>query len=305
VLIIDDEPSILRVLALTLGSELEVVTASSATEGLDMLDEGRVHPSVVLSDLRLPDLDGISVLERVRATHPRAARLLMSGHADSRDVAAALDAGADQVLLKPFPSSAVRDAVSAAAALVRPAPLDTAFETAVNETVGWLRRAQADSDDGLALGRARARVVADLRGPEDRSVAGLRAIHAALDPADDREPPLDEPGAELVRLAAAVVAGVGPDGDHAAMVRAYAATDACSPEVRALIEAWGARPLGSGPTECQLTDVPAGSLLAVHLCTRNGHVLATRGDVLSEARLARLSDSQVATSAAAVVHLST
>ncbi|GAA4084423.1 response regulator [Nocardioides kongjuensis] len=100
VLVVDDEPRIVRALAIHLRARgWDVVTAGDGTEALDAA--ARAQPDVVVLDLGLPDLDGVDVITRLRARSPVPV-LVLSGRSDSVDKVDALDAGADDYVTKPF-----------------------------------------------------------------------------------------------------------------------------------------------------------------------------------------------------------
>jgi two-component system KDP operon response regulator KdpE len=100
VLVVDDEPQILRALAINLRARhYEVFTAST---GADALTTAASHPpDLVILDLGLPDIDGTDVIAGLRGwtTVPI---VVLSGRTDSADKVDALDAGADDYLTKPF-----------------------------------------------------------------------------------------------------------------------------------------------------------------------------------------------------------
>src|SRR6202012_5391816 len=100
ILIIEDEPQIRRFLRATLGNQgYTLLEATSAQEGLS---EAASHPpEIVLLDLGLPDMDGLEVVQRLRSwtTVPI---IIISAREQEQDKAAALDAGADDYLTKPF-----------------------------------------------------------------------------------------------------------------------------------------------------------------------------------------------------------
>jgi two-component system, OmpR family, KDP operon response regulator KdpE len=100
VLIIDDEPQILRALRINLRvRQYEVHTAATASEAL--ATAARHPPDLVILDLGLPDLDGVEVIHGLRGW-TEAPIIVLSGRADSTDKVEALDAGADDYVTKPF-----------------------------------------------------------------------------------------------------------------------------------------------------------------------------------------------------------
>jgi two-component system, OmpR family, KDP operon response regulator KdpE len=100
VLVIDDEPQIIRALRINLRvRQYDVHTAGSAGEALELA--ARHRPDLVILDLGLPDLDGVEVIHGLRGWTD-APIIVLSGRADSTDKVEALDAGADDYVTKPF-----------------------------------------------------------------------------------------------------------------------------------------------------------------------------------------------------------
>jgi two-component system, OmpR family, KDP operon response regulator KdpE len=100
VLVVDDEPQILRALRINLRArQYEVTTAAT---GAEALDEAAAHPpDLVILDLGLPDMDGVDVIGGLRGW-TSVPIIVLSGRADSTDKVDALDAGADDYVTKPF-----------------------------------------------------------------------------------------------------------------------------------------------------------------------------------------------------------
>jgi two-component system KDP operon response regulator KdpE len=100
VLVVDDEPQILRALRINL--RVRHYEVSVAANGAQALAEAARHPpDVVILDLGLPDLDGVEVIQGLRGW-TTAPIIVLSGRADSTDKVDALDAGADDYVTKPF-----------------------------------------------------------------------------------------------------------------------------------------------------------------------------------------------------------
>ncbi len=100
VLVVDDEPQLLRALGINLrASRYEVHTAAT---GADALRVAAAHPpDIVVLDLGLPDMDGTEVVVGLRGWTD-VPILVLSGRSDSSDKVDALDAGADDYVTKPF-----------------------------------------------------------------------------------------------------------------------------------------------------------------------------------------------------------
>jgi two-component system KDP operon response regulator KdpE len=100
VLVVDDEPQILRALRINLRvRQYEVDTAATGTQALDLA--AKHPPDLIILDLGLPDLDGVEVIQGLRGW-TSAPIIVLSGRADSIDKVEALDAGADDYMTKPF-----------------------------------------------------------------------------------------------------------------------------------------------------------------------------------------------------------
>jgi two-component system, OmpR family, KDP operon response regulator KdpE len=100
VLVVDDEPQILRALRINLRARhYDVSVAANGTEALNV---AAAHPpDLVILDLGLPDMDGIEVIGGLRGW-TAVPIIVLSGRADSTDKVEALDAGADDYVTKPF-----------------------------------------------------------------------------------------------------------------------------------------------------------------------------------------------------------
>jgi two-component system KDP operon response regulator KdpE len=100
VLIIDDEEAIRRFLRVTLSSQgYTVLEAASGNDGL--ANAANERPDVIILDLGLPDLDGVAVTRLLREW-TRIPVIILSVRGSEKDKIAALDAGADDYLTKPF-----------------------------------------------------------------------------------------------------------------------------------------------------------------------------------------------------------
>jgi two-component system KDP operon response regulator KdpE len=100
VLVVDDEPQILRALRINLSVRgYDVMTAATGAAALRAAADR--HPDVVVLDLGLPDMDGTEVLAGLRGWS-RAPVIVLSARTDSADKVDALDAGADDYITKPF-----------------------------------------------------------------------------------------------------------------------------------------------------------------------------------------------------------
>ncbi|WP_433371026.1 response regulator [Streptosporangium sp. CA-115845] len=100
ILVVDDEPQLLRALRINLvARRYEVAVAADGAAALRQAADW--HPDLVVLDLGLPDMDGVDVIQGLRGwtTVPI---IVLSGRAEGHDKVEALDAGADDYVTKPF-----------------------------------------------------------------------------------------------------------------------------------------------------------------------------------------------------------
>jgi two-component system KDP operon response regulator KdpE len=125
ILVIDDELQIRRLLQISLeAAGYKVHLAASGQEGLQQASMSR--PETVILDLGLPDAEGIDVLKKLRewATFPI---LILSVRSSEQDIVAALDAGADDYLTKPFRTAELLARVRTALRHRRPLEQEAVF----------------------------------------------------------------------------------------------------------------------------------------------------------------------------------
>jgi len=120
VLVVDDEPSILRALRINLTARhYEVTTAADGASGLAAA--ARDRPDVIILDLGLPDMDGTEIIYGVRGWTSTPIIVLSAWEQESQKVAA-LDAGADDYVTKPFGMDELLARLRAAVRRATPAP---------------------------------------------------------------------------------------------------------------------------------------------------------------------------------------
>lgn len=101
ILVVDDEPPIRRLLRTSLKAQgFYVAEAERGQTALDLVKT--VVPDVILLDLGLPDMDGLEVIRRLRATGDKSPVIVLSSRGDERGKVEALDLGADDYVTKPF-----------------------------------------------------------------------------------------------------------------------------------------------------------------------------------------------------------
>lgn len=115
ILITEDEDSLRSFVARALRMDgHETVEAADGAEGLEALGGGRFD--LLLSDIRMPVMDGIELTHKASAAHPRLKILLMTGYAEQRERADDLAEKIVDVVSKPFSLPDIRTAVAKALA---------------------------------------------------------------------------------------------------------------------------------------------------------------------------------------------
>jgi DNA-binding response OmpR family regulator len=114
VLVVDDDPVIVRLLQVNFEMEgFTVLTAGDGEEGLTKAREA--HPDVMVCDIMMPKVNGLEVVERLRAdpATKNMPVILLSAKAQSSEVQKGLDVGADDYVTKPFDPLELIDRVNA------------------------------------------------------------------------------------------------------------------------------------------------------------------------------------------------
>ncbi|GAA2802288.1 response regulator [Crossiella cryophila] len=114
-LIVDDHPIVRNGLAVAFGAEPDIEVVGEAANGLEAVElAARVAADVVLMDLRMPELDGVRAIRRLREQHPELRVLVLTTFDTDSDVLPAIEAGATGYLLKDAPPEELLKAVRAA-----------------------------------------------------------------------------------------------------------------------------------------------------------------------------------------------
>lgn len=117
VICVDDEPHVVGGLALHLRRRYDVEVATSAQAGLDLLD-AEPRAAVVISDMRMPGMNGSEFFARASAAHPETTRVLLTGYADVDAATRAINEGrVFRFLIKPCPPPELLRTVEAAVEL--------------------------------------------------------------------------------------------------------------------------------------------------------------------------------------------
>lgn len=117
VLIADDEESMRLLVARAIAMDgHEIVTAEDGAEALEILNRDNGAFDLLLTDIKMPVMDGIALALAVARDFPRLTVLMMTGFADQRERASGLEAIVHDVITKPFAVADIRTAVADALA---------------------------------------------------------------------------------------------------------------------------------------------------------------------------------------------
>jgi two-component system response regulator GlrR len=127
-LLVDDDADLLRLLTMRLtAAGYRVSTAISAEAALNQLAVER--PALVLSDVRLPGMDGLGLFDEIRARHPSLPVILLTAHGTIPDAVEATERGVFTYLTKPFDGKSLLEKIAQALALSPPAPMTSSGPT--------------------------------------------------------------------------------------------------------------------------------------------------------------------------------
>ncbi len=181
ILVVEDEPDIRRFVRLTLQTEgHEVHEASTLQRGL--IEAGSRRPELAIVDLGLPDGDGVDLIRELR-TWSTAPVIVLSARSGEADKVAALDAGADDYLVKPFGAAELMARVRAQ--LRRQALGPTTSEPVLRfgtVSVDLARRVVERDGEPLHLTPIEYRLLTHLAGQPDRVVTHQQLLKAVWGP---------------------------------------------------------------------------------------------------------------------------
>jgi DNA-binding NtrC family response regulator len=101
ILVIDDDENIRKVLETILEDEGYIVeTAETAKKGIE--ESEKAFYNLALIDVRLPDMEGIELLSKLRNTKPKMRKIIVTGYPTLQNAVAAVNKGADAYVMKPF-----------------------------------------------------------------------------------------------------------------------------------------------------------------------------------------------------------
>lgn len=184
VLAVDDDPAILRTLSINLRARgYDVETAADGRSALQIVDERM--PDVILLDLGLPDIDGISVLTRLR-TFTQVPVIVVSARSEPDDKVEALDLGADDFITKPFSIEELLARIRVTtrrSSVAEPALVVTVDDLRLDVTESRAVR----SGDEIHLTPIEWRIVETLARRRGRLVRQSELLHAVWGPGYERQ----------------------------------------------------------------------------------------------------------------------
>ncbi len=100
ILVIDDDPKVSWLLNESLGKTYEIVSAKDGLEGLQMVS--KTKPNLVLLDIKMPGMEGLEVLDRIKSMDQLTEVIMLSGHGETKNVVESIKRGASEFINKPF-----------------------------------------------------------------------------------------------------------------------------------------------------------------------------------------------------------
>jgi two-component system, cell cycle sensor histidine kinase and response regulator CckA len=105
ILVVDDEAAVRRLVGAILGRNgYRTLTAGEGREGLTLFEANRKEIKLVVSDLMMPQLDGLGMLRALKKLQPDIKSIIITGLGEENRIAEARAAGANMILSKPFTS---------------------------------------------------------------------------------------------------------------------------------------------------------------------------------------------------------
>jgi len=135
-LIADDQQTVRAALRSILDSQPDFEVVGEAANGTEAVTlAGRSRPDVVLMDLRMPEMDGVTAIGRIKAEHPQVHVLVLTSYDSDAAILPAIETGATGYLLKDAPREELFEAIRAAAQ-GRPLPVPSAIVRSMERTRG-------------------------------------------------------------------------------------------------------------------------------------------------------------------------
>jgi len=186
ILAVDDHPLLREGVAAVIDSQPDMALVAQASSGLEAIERFREHrPDVVLMDVRMPDMDGIAAMTRIRAEFPDARVIVLTTYPGDVQAVRAIKAGAMGYLLKGMLRLELVEAIRTVAAGGRRIPGEVAAALAEHVGGETLTPREVEVLRLVATGSSNKRVSVQLDLSEETVKAHMRSILAKLS-ANDR-----------------------------------------------------------------------------------------------------------------------
>ncbi len=178
VLVVDDEAWVGKIVAAALADQgFDIETTSGGEEGLAAF--ARLKPDLVLLDILMPDIDGLTVLRRIRETSPVPV-ILLTARGSPSEIAGGLDLGADDYIAKPFHPDEVAARVRA---VLRRTPVGPARVVTIGDIeIDLGRRTVSRAGTRVSLTRTEWLLLQELATHTDRVVLHTQLLTAVWGP---------------------------------------------------------------------------------------------------------------------------
>ena len=201
ILIVDDHPVVRNGLIGMLSGKAEFEIAGEAGDGQQAVDQSaRLSPQVILMDLRMPEMDGVEAITRIRAHQPEVHVLVLTTYDTDADILRAIEAGATGYILKDAPREDLYRAIRATAlgqTYLSPtvasrlmdqlrAPAETALSPREVEVLQWVSKGASNKEIARHLHLSEATVKSHLLhiftklGVNDRTQAVTLAVQKGI-----------------------------------------------------------------------------------------------------------------------------
>jgi DNA-binding NarL/FixJ family response regulator len=184
-LIVDDHPVLREGLAAMLISQPDMMLVAEASNGSAAIELFRLHrPDVTIMDLRLPDMNGIEAITRIRAEFPEARIIVLTTYLGDVQAGRALKAGAQAFLIKATVRTELLDAIRAVHSGKRRVPVEVASELAEHAGDDALTPREIEVLECVALGHSNKSVADRLEISDDTVKTHMRSILSKLGASD-------------------------------------------------------------------------------------------------------------------------
>ncbi len=201
ILIVDDHPVVRDGLRGMLAGLTEFEVSGEATDGAQAVEQAAaLAPQVVLMDLRMPGMDGVEAITRIRARQPEVHTLVLTTYDSDADILRAIEAGATGYILKDAPREELYRAIRATAqgqTYLSPtvatrlmgqlrAPADTALSPREVDVLTWVAKGESNKEIARSLHLSEATVKSHLLhifsklGVNDRTQAVTLAMQKGI-----------------------------------------------------------------------------------------------------------------------------